>query len=337
MVIFGTGYDVPLGFLPALVQQTLAFDAEDHVKPHLAHRTTFHPDLPNFALVGMIRGALFGIMEAQARWAAAVFSGRVALPTRQDMLEGIDADRQIRELQPRPNLPHSDYVGLMDDIYGYIGVQAEAEALQAGAFPVPAQYRPGTAVHHQIADDVKNARDRLTSGKFVGVANRVFFSLVGRWQFSRTVEGKEHDADTPSIAAEGSAEFDASQSFYKYRYSEHSDTMSNGVTHSVDEHVEYSLHEAEGKITVSMVGKSNTQNLYTLEFLAPQPEDKSWKARGQYSAADGSGQHQLNYEFYFTGSFMSTFSVTRTDHGSAADGAKYVSKTSYKRPLPAAK
>ncbi len=337
VVIFGTGYDVPLHFLSDAVQQTLAFDSADHVKPHLAHHTTFHPGLPNFALVGIIRGALFGIMEAQARWAAAVFSGRVAVPSTEDMLEGIEADRRIREARPRPNLPHADYVGLMDDIYGYIGVQAEAEALEAGAFPVPAQYRPGTAVERQIAEDVRRAREGLMTGKFVGVANRVFFSLVGRWNFSRTVEGKEHDAEVPSVAAEGSAVFDASRSSAVYRYSEHSNTMSNGITHSVDEHVEYSLNEAEGRITVSLVGEASTQTLYTMEFLAPQADDKSWKARGQYSAADGSGQHQLDYEFFFTGSFMSAFNVTRADRSSAADRTEYVSKTSYKRPLPAAK
>ena len=49
------------------------------------------------------------------------------------------------------------------------------------------------------------------------------------------------------------------------------------------------------------------QNLYALQVPgSAKPDDKCWKARGQHSAADGSGQHLLDYEFYFTGSFMSS-------------------------------
>ena len=333
VVIFGTGYDVPLHFLSAPVRETLAFDPDDHFKPHLAHRTTFHPDLPNFAVIGIIRGALFGIMEAQARWAAAVFSGRADLPPKEDMLEGVEVDRQIREQQPRPQLPHADYVGIMDDMYGYIGVQPEAQALDAGTFILPAHFRPGTMIGQQISEDVKLTKQGLTSSKYKGVTIRVFFSLVGRWEFSRTVEGNHNGTGGPLLATKGLAEFDAAQSPAAYHYCELRNTMGNGAAHIVDEHVVYRLDEGQGRVEVCLIQEGAEQQLYALEFLAPQPRDKTWKARGQHSAADGTGQQELDYEFQFQGSFMSAFSIKRTDH-STADGAEYVSTTSYKRPLP---
>jgi hypothetical protein len=62
------------------------------------YQRTFHPDLPGLGVVGqfLLQGPYFPLLELQARWIAAVWSGEVALPD----------DGHMRRVlaQPRPPL-----------------------------------------------------------------------------------------------------------------------------------------------------------------------------------------------------------------------------------------
>ena len=331
VVIWGTGYRVPLSFLSGPVQEALAFDPDDTVKPTIAHRTTFHPDLPNFAAVGIIRGALFGVMEAQARWAAAVFAGRVDAPTAGAQLEGIKVDKQVRDLHPRPQLPHSDYVGLMDDLYGFIGVQADEQTLGPGTFLFPSQFRPGTEFASQASGDAEKTKAAMSAGR--GVAMRVFYSLTGQWKFTRNVDTR--NGESGSLAgSKGLAEFDASQSPLLYRHSERCDCLARGLAQAFAEHAEYRLNEVEGTIEFMLMPTENGEDgqSFVIYFLDPKPDDKCWKARGHTGAGGNGAWHELAYEFYFSGSFMSAFNIIHTYHDPADAPPQYRSSTSYKRP-----
>jgi dimethylaniline monooxygenase (N-oxide forming) len=124
-VIFCTGFRARLPYLGPDLPARLDFRPDDPLQPLLLHKCVFHPDLPGLACVGLYRGAFFATMELQARWAARVLSGAQPAPSRDAMLAGIAAERRIRELRPRPQFPHGDYVTYADDLAGEIGVLPE--------------------------------------------------------------------------------------------------------------------------------------------------------------------------------------------------------------------
>src|SRR5207237_6380983 len=84
----------------------------------------FPPGVPGLAFVGMTRvsGPVFPVAELQARWVAAVFSGRVRLPTEVEMWREIRSRisraRAVRDDQMRVEL-----LPYLDDIASRIGVK----------------------------------------------------------------------------------------------------------------------------------------------------------------------------------------------------------------------
>jgi dimethylaniline monooxygenase (N-oxide forming) len=91
VIVCATGYDIDIPYLDEPVWDVLGSDLA------LYHRT-FHPDLPGLGVIGqfLVLGPYFPLLELQARWVAAVWSGEVALP---------DADAMWRVIaQPRPPL-----------------------------------------------------------------------------------------------------------------------------------------------------------------------------------------------------------------------------------------
>ena len=90
-IICATGYDVDIPYLGDDVRRVLG--------PDLAlYQRTFHPDLPGLGVIGqfLAQGPYFPLLELQARWIAAVWSGEVALPDDARMRQAI--------AQPRPPL-----------------------------------------------------------------------------------------------------------------------------------------------------------------------------------------------------------------------------------------
>ena len=97
-VIFGTGYALNLPFLDDAACRALAVD--DSGLDLYQH--TFHPDLPGLAFVGLYKqvGPYLPVVELQARWVAAAWSGARPLPDRPTMLAAIAAHHQARKAQP---------------------------------------------------------------------------------------------------------------------------------------------------------------------------------------------------------------------------------------------
>src|SRR4051794_12324372 len=90
-MICATGYDVDLPYLSRAVRQTIG--------PDLAlYQRTFHPDLTGLGFIGqfLAQGPYFPLLELQARWIAAVWSGEVTLPGEPVMRHAI--------AEPRPPL-----------------------------------------------------------------------------------------------------------------------------------------------------------------------------------------------------------------------------------------
>lgn len=130
VIIFATGYQLDLPFFDQSIKQSLSFEQKDQLQPVLLHKCTFHPELHNMAFVGMYRGPYFAIMELQARWATMVFSGKALLPTTDEMLNGVEEERKIREQNPRPQFPHGDYIAFADSLAQEIGMPKDLETLK---------------------------------------------------------------------------------------------------------------------------------------------------------------------------------------------------------------
>src|SRR5205085_985585 len=75
-IICATGYDVDLPYLREDVRDALG-------GPDLAlYHRTFHPDLPGLGVIGqfLAQGPYFPLLELQARWIVAVWSGELTPP-----------------------------------------------------------------------------------------------------------------------------------------------------------------------------------------------------------------------------------------------------------------
>jgi dimethylaniline monooxygenase (N-oxide forming) len=91
VIVCATGYDLDIPYLSPAVR--------DAVGPDLAlYHRTFQPDLPGLGVIGqfLAQGPYFPLLELQARWIAAVWSGEVPLPGEQVMRDVV--------AQPRPPL-----------------------------------------------------------------------------------------------------------------------------------------------------------------------------------------------------------------------------------------
>jgi dimethylaniline monooxygenase (N-oxide forming) len=126
-VIWCTGYVPDISFFPGQVLARLGFRGSDAVQPLLLYKCTFPLGLDNLAFVGVYRGPYFGIMELQARWACAVFSGVCQMPPTNALTRCIGEELTIREMTPRPQFPHGDYVALADGIAKELDVMPELD------------------------------------------------------------------------------------------------------------------------------------------------------------------------------------------------------------------
>ena len=101
-ILFGTGFELRLPFLSDAIARVLAIDAQ-----HIGlFRRTFHPLLPGLAFMGLWdqAGPYLPPLELQARWLAYAWSGAVAMPTDDEMQDGIAADAANRIASPKTKM-----------------------------------------------------------------------------------------------------------------------------------------------------------------------------------------------------------------------------------------
>jgi glycine/D-amino acid oxidase-like deaminating enzyme len=116
-IVLATGYTHAFPFLPDGIPTT--FDGKLAL-----YRLVFPPAVPRLAFVGMTRvsGPVFPVAELQARWVAAVFTGRASLPPADAMRAEIETRirraRAVGDDQMRVEL-----LAYLDDIASRIGAK----------------------------------------------------------------------------------------------------------------------------------------------------------------------------------------------------------------------
>jgi dimethylaniline monooxygenase (N-oxide forming) len=131
-IVCATGYDPDVPYLREAMGDDSWVDDE-------LYQRTFHPDHPRLAVIGqfLLQGPYWPLLELQARWIAAVWSGAAPAPGEQRMREVIAA--------PRPSLESHDALALL--LSEELGVAPDpvrwpelAEPLLLGPM-LPARYR----------------------------------------------------------------------------------------------------------------------------------------------------------------------------------------------------
>jgi dimethylaniline monooxygenase (N-oxide forming) len=148
-IICATGYAPGLPFLGGI-------GAGDGWADTDLYQRTFHPDLAGLGVIGqfLAQGPYWPLLELQARWIIAAWSGASALPDQERMREVISAPRPILESHNALALALSEEMGVSPDPAAWPEL---AEPLLFGPM-LPARYRlSGPGALPTAAADVRRA------------------------------------------------------------------------------------------------------------------------------------------------------------------------------------
>jgi dimethylaniline monooxygenase (N-oxide forming) len=128
ILIFCTGYFVNFDFFDEKVKKIIDFDENDDFLPFPLLKSTFHPDIPT---VAFLIGCKFDIhpMELQARWATLVFSNKIQPPSRDQMIQGVLAERVIKKTR-KFQFPYFDSWDFSELIAEEIGALPNLEEIK---------------------------------------------------------------------------------------------------------------------------------------------------------------------------------------------------------------
>ena len=115
-VIMATGYRVNLEYLDPTILKQISYNPEDQIQPTILYNTTFHPKVPNMSFIGIYKGPYFAVMEQQAKLAINMATGHLPLLSEEEINEELILEQKIRDLTPKPQFPHADYVNFADTI-----------------------------------------------------------------------------------------------------------------------------------------------------------------------------------------------------------------------------
>jgi Family of unknown function (DUF6314) len=229
-VVLATGFDASasLSFLPQSIRQTLSIRPGDlNNTIALAFHGTYHPDVPNLGFVGFYRSPYWGVMEMQARFVTALWTGggsgaQSLSPAMQAALQSDASIQRTISLRDDPRLsqfPMGDYAYLMQQFAAALGLERSPPLGRTPPLPpagkpmdilTPARYASANLSESQAEEVTTSLRQThetamagLTKGKFV--AKAVFRSLLGEWTLQRDLVSKL--PSRPSGRFSGTAEF----------------------------------------------------------------------------------------------------------------------------------
>jgi hypothetical protein len=298
----------------------MEFSPEESFLPLLLHRATLHPSLPNAGFVGHYRGPYWGIIEAQARWCAGLFSGRLPWPSQPEMRKGIEFEGEMRERRPRMQWPRGDYVNFGQDLAKSINLSlySEKNSDDNVATDIFGPHLFGLSqsdLYNSLCETLSQSR---MSALFV--AFTVFRELHGPWKVQRTYVSRR--PEYPSGPSIGDATFTARKSSnnsysIEYLYSEKTElTTSTGLTLSGTQQYIYTYHESTDQIDVYFTKRDEQFSLdylfHELKFQGRTPDERNQKSPWKVNAIHPCGQDLYNvfYTFNFRGSTLRHFSIS---------------------------
>lgn len=143
-IIFGTGFQPNTSFFSRRILEVLKYTPSDRLQPLILFQECVHPELKNLFFIGMYKGPYFAVMEQQARWACRLLSGKVHLPSREEIQKGLEKELDIRRKIPRPQFPHPEYVLFADTIAKYAQSFPDLEKLMKEQYTLAEALDTGT-------------------------------------------------------------------------------------------------------------------------------------------------------------------------------------------------
>ncbi|CAF4122176.1 unnamed protein product [Rotaria sordida] len=314
ILILCTGYQPCFDFFSKDILEQLSYIPHDTFCPIILYRCTFHPSLPNLAFIGMQRGPLWPIIELQSRWVAGIFSGLLSTPSITQQQIGLNMERRIRDQQPRPQYPHGDFVGIINDLAKEILVTTSSDT---NDIVIPTQYRIN-GPDQSVIDEMNSICEEANNGRFI--AGAVFRSLhESKWTFERTLKGKPSDG-----IVHGQAQFNFSQQNELIYKEQGKLILSSQEILDITQKYIYIYDENKDLITVYFVDNNDkcSSIFHTISFQSKQSSNIGWIAYGEHLC--NQDHYFISYLFIFNGINLSQFEITYTVKGPAKD---YISKT----------
>lgn len=283
VLISCTGYKTNLSFLSDEILKELQYDPTNQFAPLILCMDTYHPSIPNLGFVGMYRGPYFGIMELQARYIAHLMSTKHWEEISSLDLDEINDSLRIRNQKPRPQFPHSDYVGQMDTLSERLNLIPQPDFTKEGDYIIPAFYQPNYDVAKKswknIETEIKNAK----KGK--NIPNILIYSLVGKWKFHRSISYTDINSNDESVS--GNVIFSEKEKYLLY----HEDGIyqtSTGASYPIFREYCYIANSSKNSLDIYFVENHEKGEIFLRFLFHPskqqngQNEGLCWEASADH-------------------------------------------------------
>lgn len=266
------------------------------------------------------------------------------MPTRDIQLRGIDLELSIRDQIPRPQFPHGNYVGMMDDLAADMGLNRTP---LGGDDILPNIVTP-FSYHSELNPEIHPMRRSMTNF-FVDcqkgyLRSRVaFLNMIGCWNFTREIHNYLDSGQSGYVI--GSASFlpahDLSLSnslLDGVRYSEEGTYTlpnRNNLTISVQREDFYTYQANTDSIEIYFIKNSVKDNHFLslkfppIEWSENLTADQWWTAESDHWCSPDS--YSAVYKFIFNRIHLQEIIIEMRCKGPFKD---YMTFTRYSRPNP---
>ena len=316
-----TGFRPCLDFFSRDILEQLCYKPDDIFCPLILYREILPLNLPGLAFIGMFRGPYWTIIDFQARWTTAIFSGNIPMPSISEQQIGIGTQHHIRNQHPRPQFPHADPVGAADDLAKDLGLISSdiTDIVLATHYQIGGPDPAVIAEYNVIVE---------TAGQGRFVAGVVFRALHGsKWTYERTITGRPM-----SGVDHGQAEFDLSDHRQLLYLKEGEMTLSSLVITKeplrIIQNYIYVYDEDKDNLTVYFAKNKTMRGsfLHTIYFEPKKStEQAGWTAFGSHQCRYD--HYSVSYLFAIAAVQLARFEITYSVFGLEKD---YVTTTIYR-------